>query len=162
MIKHFLSDFLFFHFRNSLIWKCLLLALPEPSAEPGGGLSVLAGPSARGSVQVAGQQGGSTPKQAGRWHPLLRAPSRLGGGCSAAISQSNRIHGTPLCERILSACHLSTLKRWLTASDGQVTGLWTAYSFKPANRGAEGRRGPRLCGALVRPSAQSAPPGEGP
>lgn len=88
-------------------------------------------------MPVAGRQGGSTPKRAWPWHPLLRAPSCLGWGHSAAISQNNRIRGTPLCERVLRACPLSTLKRWLMASCGQVTGLSTAYSFEPENKGAE-------------------------
>lgn len=52
-------------------------------------------------------------RAAGRLHPeagLARAPTPLrtlppGLGRSAAISQSNHIHGTPLCEWVLSAGH---------------------------------------------------------
>lgn len=132
------------------------MALPEPSAEPGGGLSVLAGPWPGAQCRWLGCR--RLPTAAGRaWHPLLRAPSRLGWGRSAAISQSNRIQGTPLCEWVLSACHLSTLKRQLTASDGQVTGFGRHILSNPQTKVQRSRRGPLLCGALVRPSVQSAP-----
>lgn len=119
-----------------------------------GGLGVLGDPRPGSRAAPPRSGPGAAPT------PLRTLPPGLGR--SAAISQSTHIHRPPLCEWVLMPATLSTLKRWSTASDGQVTGLSTACSLKPENKGAEEQARAPL---LWRPgpcTAPSAPLGEGP